>query len=171
MPRVTTLECDGCGISEGLDETVMERGAADVIQCDTCFWGSVRKMNGQPFFVPTEGYTTARDEVSYGGPYPQLREKGYSCEVESQIKVDFFGHALTPEEALSVIDLVKGVDATGFRPSWDHPDIDWAVRVTWRDVPLEIVEDAIDEFLKPALGLINDDGEAVTPSWMEGGPQ
>jgi hypothetical protein len=166
MPKVTTLVCDDCHSIQDIDPTVAERDSKTVL-CDTCADVRRRRRAGEPVFAPTEGYSQSRPDINYDNAYPSMEEVSYSCEVESAVEVGFLGHTLTPEEALEAIDTIKGVSVEDFAPSWGaHPDINWEVRVYWREVPIDIAEDAVDEFLKPALGLIDDNGQAVDPPWL-----
>lgn len=166
MPKVTTLVCDGCHVIKDVDDTVTEYENGTIL-CGTCKEARSRREGGRPYFLQVEAYSHSREEITYGGPYPQLSEVHYACEWIDATCITFFGDQMTPEEALEAIDTIKGISVEDFRPSWGaHADINWEVKVYWHDVPIDVAEDAVDEFLKPALGLINEDGEAIDPPWV-----
>lgn len=160
MPEVITLVCDSCAL-EGAGRIYNDRGVQVAILCDTC--ESIVKLenDGRPYFRSTDSKSWTWEGPHYTGAYNHWREKEALAMWIDPETVMFLGEEMTPAQALSFLD---DFDKTSMYMG-KHRRLNiglFTVEVTanlgadafgQEGAPFYVVEQAVEEWLKPALGI------------------
>lgn len=150
-----TLLCDKCGTGDDNPEKIK-----DNILCQDCQLQALLEADGKPFFRKVRDLETSWEGPSYGGQYTSWQEIEGRCSRTEPERVEFFGQTLSPAQAVELIENFETVQMYLEKHQDMHVGM-FAVKVDarfnsgWTDegVPLHIMEEAVEYWLRPALGI------------------
>lgn len=166
MPLHTQYECDTCHRTS-VEEDYEDQDALrpwevtdDRVVCAQCQMATAIRLRDEPAFIYRETEHFQFGAVEYGGQYHTYNEDHEEvAEFYSHNEVSFLGMTLSPRQA---VDLIRDHDLVTDRENVEQVGF-FSVRTTVvlgadtfsqdPDVPMHIVTEAINEWLRPALGL------------------